>query len=120
MNRTKIEWTHIFGPGSGFSWNPGFGCNPKVEDQCPYCYGRLTVAPRLAHKCKLCGQYIWHQHRERLDDPFKRKKPAGIFVCSCADLFGNWVDPNFIEDVLTVVELNPQHIFFFLTKFPRN
>ncbi len=30
-------------------------------------------------------------HKYRLDDPQKWKKPRTIFVCSMADLFGDWV-----------------------------
>lgn len=57
-------------------------------------------------------------HKYRLDEPKKIKKPARIFVCSMADLFGDWIPDEWILEVLKVVEKCPQHTFFFLTKNP--
>lgn len=57
-------------------------------------------------------------HPERLKDKMP-KKPSKIFVCSMADLFGDWVSKEWIEKVLAVVKDNPQHIFQFLTKNPK-
>jgi protein gp37 len=117
MNDTKIEWTHL--PGrQGKSWNPAFGCNPDKEKQCHWCYGANKVAPRRAHACKMCGEYIFHFHPERLDQPFKEKRPCGIFVCSCAELFGPWVPRGLIHKVVDVAKKCPWHKFFFLSKFP--
>ena len=35
-------------------------------------------------------------HRYRLDDPQQWKQPRNIFVCSMADLFGDWVPDEWI------------------------
>ncbi len=57
-------------------------------------------------------------HRYRLDEPQHMKKPQNIFVCSTADLFGDWVPHNWIEEVFAACEKAPQHRYLFLTKNP--
>jgi protein gp37 len=57
-------------------------------------------------------------HTYRLADPQKIKKPQTIFVCSMADLFGNWVLDEWIESVFYACEEAPQHRYLFLTKNP--
>lgn len=57
-------------------------------------------------------------HRYRLDEPQKWKKPRTIFVCSMADLFGEWVPDEWIKQVFEACEAAPQHRFLFLTKNP--
>lgn len=58
-------------------------------------------------------------HRYRLDDPQHWKKPRNIFVCSMADLFGEWVPDEWIEQVFEACEAAPQHRYLFLTKNPK-
>lgn len=55
----------------------------------------------------------------RLDEPQKRKKPHTVFVCSMADLFGEWVPDEWIEMVFEVCAKAPQHRYLFLTKNPQ-
>lgn len=57
-------------------------------------------------------------HRYRLDEPLRWKKPRNIFVCSMADLFGDWVPDEWITDVFRSCDAAPQHRFLFLTKNP--
>ena len=70
--------------------------------KCPYPFG---FAPTL--------------HRYKLDEPQKWKKPRTIFVCSMADLFGEWVPDAWIEEVFDACAKAPQHRYLFLTKNPR-
>ncbi len=58
-------------------------------------------------------------HRYRLDDPQHWKKPRTIFVCSMADLFGEWVPDEWIREVFKACEDAPQHRYLFLTKNPQ-
>ena len=58
-------------------------------------------------------------HRYKLDEPQKWKKPRTIFVCSMADLFGEWVPDEWIEQVFKACEAAPQHRYLFLTKNPK-
>lgn len=57
-------------------------------------------------------------HRYRLADPQCWKKPRTIFVCSMADLFGEWVPDEWIKQVFEACEAAPQHRYLFLTKNP--
>lgn len=57
-------------------------------------------------------------HRYRLDEPRHWTKPRAIFVCSMADLFGEWVPDEWIVDVLNACRAAPQHRYLFLTKNP--
>jgi hypothetical protein len=50
--------------------------------------------------------------------PAQKKKPANIFVCSMADLFGKWVPDEWIKEVLTACAAAPWHNYLFLTKNP--
>ena len=57
-------------------------------------------------------------HRYKLEEPQHWKKPRTIFVCSMADLFGEWVPETWIIDVLEACRKAPQHKYLFLTKNP--
>lgn len=128
MNKSKIEWCT-------FTWNPVSGC----LHGCKYCYAR-KIANRFGGKYLPYGDeinildrpldgekgvdpfpYKFEPtfHRYRLDEPQKVKKPSTIFVCSMADLFGEWVPDEWIEQVFAACEKAPQHRYMFLTKNPK-
>lgn len=123
MNKTKIDWCD-------YSWNPVTGC----LHGCKYCYAR-KIANRFADKGNLTYvdgvksehlssvPYPWGFlptfHPNRLNDPQKVKKPQNIFVCSMADLFGDWVPDEWITEVFKACEKAPQHRYLFLTKNPK-
>ena len=58
-------------------------------------------------------------HRYRLGEPSRKKKPRTIFVCSMADLFGEWVPDEWIKTVFDACQKAPQHRYLFLTKNPK-
>lgn len=58
-------------------------------------------------------------HRYKLDEPARWKKPRTIFVCSMADLFGEWVPDEWIGQVFDACVDAPQHRYLFLTKNPK-
>lgn len=129
MNKTKIDWCDS-------TWNPVTGC----LHECEYCY-----AKRMAHRFsgggenwtddkiivldkKVYGEeeekaipypygFIPTFHKYRLND-YIGKKGRNIFVCSMADLFGEWVPDSWIEEVFKACENAPQHNYLFLTKNP--
>lgn len=137
MNKSAIDWCD-------FSWNPVTGCNFG----CEYCYARRQATRFAGNtrlnmtneqlKTDTAGLYILEQpfknyngavlpfpagfaptfHKYRLGDPAKKKKPANIFVCSMADLFGNWIPEEWIEAVFEACKAAPQHNYLFLTKNP--
>jgi protein gp37 len=136
MNKTKIEW-------ADYTWSPVTGC----WHGCSYCYAR-RIANRFSESIETISNGTLYElnepflmdkpvqkdntnrfcaypygfdptfHRYRLDEPTKIKKPAKIFVCSMADLFGDWVPDEWIEDVFNACEATPQHTYMFLTKNP--
>jgi hypothetical protein len=57
---------------------------------------------------------------EKLEQPLKRKMPAGIFVCDMSDLFGIGIPEQWTHSVFNFIEKCPQHRFYLLTKQPQN
>lgn len=100
MNRTSIDWAQ-------YSWNPVTGC----AKGCDYCYAR-----RIAERFHGPDGFKPTLHEERLPQPAKVKESSRIFVCSMADLFGDWVPDEWIHAVLATCEMNPRHQYLFLTK----
>lgn len=58
-------------------------------------------------------------HQNRLNEPARMSKGRNIFVCSMADLFGDWVPDKWIRDVFAACQAAPQHNYLFLTKNPQ-
>ena len=58
-------------------------------------------------------------HKYRLGIPQSWKQPKTIFVCSMADLFGEWVPEEWIKAVFDACDKAPQHRYLFLTKNPK-
>lgn len=57
-------------------------------------------------------------HKYRLAEPINKRKSQNIFVCSMADLFGDWVPDEWINQVFKACRKAPQHNYLFLTKNP--
>ena len=57
-------------------------------------------------------------HHDRLDQPFRWRKPRKVFVNSMSDLFHPDVPDAFIHAVFTTMAKTPQHVFQVLTKRP--
>lgn len=126
--KTRIDWADA-------SWNPVTGC----KHGCEYCYAR-GIARRFGCKIGDMGNALpvleepyvsmdgeWNPypyeflptfHKYRLKIPQTWKAPKNIFVCSMADLFGEWVPDEWIDHVLTACLAAPQHRYLFLTKNP--
>ena len=138
MNKTKIDWCDS-------TWNPVTGC----LHGCEYCYARRIAErfkpfdfPHLTERgifeglneletpimtaCKdekdrVCAYPYGFEptfHKYRLNE-YQNKKGRNIFVCSMADLFGDWVPDEWIEEVFKACENAPQHNYLFLTKNPK-
>lgn len=124
--KTKIDWCDS-------SWNPITGC----LHGCPYCYAR-GMARRFGGKIITGHDHLYildeparredgtinpypygfdpTYHKYRLKIPQEWKNPQTIFVCSMADMFGDWVPEDWIDQVFTACLAAPQHRYLFLTK----
>lgn len=135
MEKTKIDWCDS-------TWNPVTGC----LHGCEYCYARgiaerfrpfdlphltdekqvndlreaVTTVCKDGKERKCAYPYGFEPtfHRYRLND-YIDKKGRTIFVCSMADLFGDWVPDEWITEVFAACEKAPQHRYLFLTKNPQ-
>ncbi len=109
MRHTKIEWTEE-------TWNPITGCD-KVSEGCRFCYAE-AFAKRL--QCmgveKYRDGFKLTIHPETLQEPFKWRKPRVIFVNSMGDLFHKDIPIDYVQQVFSVMQRNPQHVFQVLTK----
>lgn len=128
MEKTKIDWCDS-------TWNPVTGC----LHGCEYCYAR-GISERFGdtksqsnsnHVLDAPKRYIEGEkirpypfgfdptfHRYRLDE-YEKKRGRNIFVCSMADLFGEWVPEEWIKEVFAACEKSTQHNYLFLTKNPK-
>lgn len=113
-----IEWTHFFGALSGFTANPVRGC----EHECRWRMGGgEVICYAKAQKERLSGPGSFEKiswHPEVLEEVRKHRQPAGIFIDSMSDLFGQGVKEEWIDQVIRCIKDCPQHVFFSLTKNP--
>lgn len=141
MKKTKIDWADS-------TWNPVTGCLHGCEycyarkiaerfgsKQKPESIARSVLnAPMrctdLYSYMRMAGisqgkvqpypfDFSPTFHRYKLDEPQRWKKPRTIFVCSMADLFGDWVPDEWIQQVFDACARAPQHRYLFLTKNPK-
>lgn len=109
MKKSKIEWTEE-------TWNPTTGCN-KVSAGCKNCYAEV-----MANRLKAMGTPGYENGFEftlmpdRLEQPLKKKKGTKYFVNSMSDLFHEKMPKVFLDKILGVISLTPQHIYQILTK----
>ena len=139
MNKTKIEWCDE-------SWNPVTGCLHDCEycyakqmvnrwqgytgqdgittynpyDGLAVLKMPLMTTSKFGESRRAAFPYGFDPtlHEYRLDEPFKKKTGKTIFVCSMADLFGEWVPDEWIETVFEACKKAPWHRYLFLTKNP--
>jgi protein gp37 len=113
MGKTRIEWADEV-------WNPVTGCTP-VSEGCRNCYAR-RMAKRLAGRYGYPvapNEFEVTVHPEKMNEPFKWKKPQKIFVCSMGDVFHPWVTQFLVTQIFAVAALARKHTFMVLTKRPQ-
>lgn len=138
MHKTKIEWADS-------TWNPITGCKHGcpycyAERLTKRFAGdvRLNKSETEHYSKTETGFFILDKpfptrndrnlaypfgfeptfHKYRLKDLDKWKNGVNIFVCSMADLFGEWVPTEWIQEVFEQCRNFPQHNYLFLTKNP--
>ena len=110
---TKIEWATK-------TWNPTTGCN-KVSAGCKNCYAmtmhkRLQAMGKPEYKSGFLSGAV--EQPQRIDEPFKWRKPERIFVNSMSDLFHPNITRDFLAEVMGTIRFATQHKFLVLTKRP--
>jgi len=106
---SKIEWTEE-------TWNPTTGCS-KVSAGCKNCYAEV-----MSNRLKAMGTrgyengFEFSMMPDRLEQPLNKKKPTKYFVNSMSDLFHEDMPVDFLDKILNIIDLTPQHIYQILTK----
>jgi len=109
MRTTKIEWTDK-------TWNPITGCTKKSAG-CAHCYAEV-----MARRLKAMGLSKYQNgfglmlHENDLVTPLHWKKSHNIFVCSMSDIFHENVPFEFVDRIMSTIQLTPQHRYQILTK----
>lgn len=140
MNKTKIDW-------ADYTWNPVTGCLNTCEycygkqmargfsedirlnmsdARCKWYEGSknlCVLSEPFINKKERALNYPFGfaptLHEYRLDWLEKVKTGSNIFVCSMADLFGDWIPDEWIRKVFESCKSNSQHNYLFLTKNPK-
>ena len=112
MGRTRIEWVKNEDGTQGYTLNPVKGLCPVA---CDYCYAR-----RMYKRFKWDEEISYLPPHHLLWNLENIKRPSRIFLGSTMELFGEWIDPNYIAFLLGMIGNYPQHTFIFLTKQPQN
>lgn len=140
-DKTSIEWTRGDDGSPGASWNPirmkwlastkaGHYCL-RISPGCDHCYAS-RLQPRmfagepyaaadhnqLAIARALVEAGTIYLDEKTLEQPLHWRRPRRIFVCSMTDLFGEWVPQPWIDAILGIAAMCPQHTFMVLTKRP--
>ena len=126
MGKTSIEWCdHSINPlrarlKDGTS--VGHYCE-KISQGCANCYSS-KFQPRFGMPAFGSGQRLQDVElfldEAKLDEVRRRKKPTRYFWCDMTDMFGDWVKPEWIGEILRTIDATPQHTHQLLTKRPEN
>ncbi len=118
QSKTKgISWTDK-------TWNPIVGCK-QISKVCSKCWAqtfarRMSVNSRTPFYHGLITDGQWNgQSRfieQRLYEPLRLKEPSRIATILMGDPFLNPSNFPYLDKVLTVVKMCPQHTFIFLTR----
>ena len=102
-------YEHLFCADDPFDCGGCTECNTVLDKPVQAANGKIDPYPY---------NFLPTYHRYKLDEPRKWKKSRNIFVCSMADLFGDWVPDEWIAGVFSACETAPQHRYILLTKNP--
>lgn len=106
---SKIEWTEE-------TWNPITGCT-KISNGCKNCYAEV-----MARRLQAIGTKGYENgfkltlHPNRLSEPLNKKKPTCFFVNSMSDVFHEDVPFTFVDEIMKVIKITPEHHYQILTK----
>ena len=110
MAKTRIEWVKNTDGTQGYTINPVKGLCPVG---CSYCYARAMYK-----------RFKWNPEI-RYNSQWMNKlpstgTPSRIFIGSTMELFGDWIEPVWLQGIIKIAWVWPWHTFIFLTKQPQN
>lgn len=124
MAATSIQWTdHSINPIRArcrATGKVGHYCE-KVSAGCANCYSsglqhRFGTPPFGAGQHR--GEVELFLDDDKLREVLRRKKPTRYFWCDMTDLFGDWVNNEWLNRCFAVMGLTPHHTHQVLTKRP--
>ena len=144
MNKTKIDWCDsTWNPVTGCLHGCEYCYARGIAKRFSYEGATLDAPPELQRtwimdsKSSGAGNHVLRYSVETIDgkrvpypfgfeptfheyrlNEYQTKKGRNIFVCSMADLFGDWVPDEWIEEVFKACHDATQHNYLFLTKNP--
>lgn len=105
MAKTKIEWCD-------FTINPVKGLCPVA---CSYCYARRM------YKRFHWDESIRFDHRSLSYEKLSKiPDDSKVFIGSTMELFGSWINDDWLADIFDTAICYPTLTFIFLTKKPEN
>ena len=142
MNKSKIEWCdHTWNPITGCNhgchycyartMTARFSGDVRLNKMCKADYSTQTgpdestlyildkpMLSETGHPLVYPFGFEPTFHRYRMDTIGKLKMGNNIFVGAMADVFGEWVPDQWIEEIFTVCLEHDEHNYLFLTKNP--
>ena len=129
-SKTKIEWVRGDDGSDGASWNliiardpgpvggKGWHCE-ILTPGCERCYAQSLnkrLGTHRAYKVTEREHVSVSLDEKILAQPLHWQKPRRIFVGSMTDIFGSWIEDEWLNRIFTIMEQAPQHQFLVLTK----
>lgn len=141
MNKSKIEWCdHTWNPITGClhgceycyarTMTRRFSCDVRANKMARADY-RIQNAPDTGNELYILDKPMLNGtgsvlvypfgfeptfHRYRMEIPEKLKMGNNIFVGAMADVFGEWVPDEWLDEIFEVCKNHPLHNYLFLTK----
>jgi len=127
MAATSIEWCdHSVNPIrarlKSDSTKVGHYCE-KIAPGCTNCYSS-AFQPRFGlpefgagQKRELADIFL---DESKLAEVRRRRKPTRYFWCDMTDIFGDWMQPEWLKSIFETIDETPQHTHLLLTKRPQN
>lgn len=118
LSRTGIEYCINPNGSRGYAWNVITGCRHRKE-QCScrdICWAR-AMTKRYPDMYPHGFEPTFHEDRLGLISTLKQ--PSTILVNFMGDMWGDWVDREWIERILIKATYYNNHTYLFLTKNPK-
>jgi protein gp37 len=118
--KTSIPWVADESGNPGATWNPLRGTIGRhhcvrVSPGCKHCYA-ATMNRRFGGPDYVVGADTVRLDRDALLDPWRWRERRRVFPCSMTDLFGEWVDDEWLDAIFGVMGVAQGHTFLTLTK----